>query len=113
MRISQSNATCNKLQFQFNTIMIILFGSLNSISISFLALSIIKITDMLGQRVRLSVVKMHVSWHCPNLTTLAKSNDFTTHAVTSWQLISHAFSKSQTPKKYGAVRSVPKLDISR
>ena len=35
------------------------------------------------------------------------------HSLTSWQLISHAFSKIQTPKYSGAVGFVSKLDIYR
>ena len=48
----------------------------------------------------------------PSLTTLlwvSRLKDLS-HALTSWQLISHAFSKSQT---FGAVAFALKLDINR
>ena len=44
----------------------------------------------------------------PSLTILGP-----VHSQTNWQLISHAFSKIQTSKYFGAVGFVSKLDMNR
>ena len=45
----------------------------------------------------------------PSLTILGPVS----FSHTNWQLISHAFSKIQAPKYFGAVKFVSKLDINR
>ena len=51
----------------------------------------------------------------PSLMTLSRVSRLNdpSHGLTSWQLISHALSNSQTPKNFGFVGFVPKLDINR
>ena len=65
---------------------------------------------------QLSFVKRkEVNSDLPSLTTLSRVSRFQDqfHSLTSQQLISYAFLKSQTPQNFGAVGFVSKLDINR
>ena len=51
----------------------------------------------------------------PSLKTLSRVSQFhdLSHTLTSWELISHPFSENLTPKNFGVVGFVSKLDIKR